>query len=96
MATKDIAKLGVLYLNGGEYEGKRLLSREFSEDAVKPLVLTDFGGYGLSFWMNDIGYNGGGAYNQTILVVPERSIVFAAHSFIGGEFDFVSIVKGRL
>ena len=95
--TRDIAKLGVLYLNRGEYEGGRLLSRAFAEDAVKP-----YGGdpqgpkYGLSFWMNDIGYQGGGAYNQIILVVPERNLVFAAHAFIDGEFDYVGIVKNRL
>lgn len=95
--TRDIAKLGVLYLNQGEYEGRRLLSRSFAEEAVKP-----YGGdpqgpkYGLSFWMNDIGYHGGGAYNQIILVVPERNIVFAAHAFIDGEFDYAAIVKNRL
>lgn len=41
--------------------------------------------------MNDIGYNCGGA-----LVAPERKPVFAAHAFIGGEFDYVGIVKNRL
>jgi CubicO group peptidase (beta-lactamase class C family) len=94
MGTKDIAKLGVLYLNKGEYAGKRLLSRGFAEDAVKPYSGDPNGpGYGYSFWLNDIGYNGGGAYNQIILVVPQKDIVFAAHSFIEKDFDFVSIVK---
>jgi CubicO group peptidase (beta-lactamase class C family) len=94
MSTKDIAKLGVLYLNKGEYEGKRLLSRGFAEMAVtRQVAAENGGGYGLSFWMNDIGYSGGGAFNQIILVLPDRNIVFAAHAYIESGFDYVSIVR---
>ena len=32
---RTLAKLGVLYLNKGEYEGKRLVSRQWAEDAVR-------------------------------------------------------------
>lgn len=97
MSTNDIAKLGVLYLNKGEYEGRRLLSRAFAGEAVKTHAASAEGRrYGLSFWPNDIGYNGGGAYNQIILVVPEKNIVFAAHSFTSDACDFVEIVKNRL
>jgi CubicO group peptidase (beta-lactamase class C family) len=97
MSTKDIAKLGVLYLNHGEYEGKRLLSERWTYEAVQGLA--GDGGkkyYGYSFWLNDIGYNGGGAYNQIILVVPQRNIVFAAHSYIEPDFDFISIIKSAV
>lgn len=95
--TRDAAKLGVLYLNKGEYEGKRLLSRGFAEDAVRLHVRGgDWARYGLSFWVNDIGYHAGGAYNQIILTVPDRNIVFAAHSFIEGDYDFVGMVKNLL
>jgi CubicO group peptidase (beta-lactamase class C family) len=97
MATKDIAKLGVLYMHQGEYDGKRLLSPGFAEDAVKPYRGDPNGpGYGYSFWLNDIGYHGGGAFNQIILVVPEKNIVFAAHSFIDRDFDFIPIVKDAI
>ena len=37
-----------------------------------------------------IGYHGGGAFNQIILVLPEKNIVFAAHSYIDGRFRFHS------
>lgn len=97
LSTDDIAKLGVLYLNKGEYGGKRLLSRQWAEEAVRPYTGDPNGPkYGFSFWINDIGYHGGGAYNQIILTVPERGVVFAAHSFTEATCDFVEIVKRRL
>lgn len=94
MSTEDIAKLGVLYLNGGEYEGRRLLSARWCGEAVREH--TPGSSYGFSFWINDVGFSGGGAYNQVILAVPGRNVVFAAHSFIDGSFDFLGIVKKHL
>lgn len=94
LTTRDIAKLGVLYLNKGDYEGKRLLSQKWAEDAVQLHVNTGSrDGYGYSFWIGDGCYYGSGAFNQIILVLPERNIVFAAHAYIESDFDFTSIVK---
>jgi CubicO group peptidase (beta-lactamase class C family) len=93
MSTKDIAKLGVLYLNNGEYDGRQLISKKWTEEAVKTQVTDE--AYGYSFWTNDIGYNGLGAFNQIILTVPSEKLVFAAHSYVD-KCDFISIIKKHL
>jgi CubicO group peptidase (beta-lactamase class C family) len=94
LTTKDIAKLGVVYLNKGVYQGKRLVSEKWAMDAVKLHVMSGGAdGYGYSFWIGDGCYYGSGAFNQIILVLPERNIVFAAHAYIESDFDFTSIVK---
>jgi CubicO group peptidase (beta-lactamase class C family) len=93
MSTPDVAKLGLLYLNSGEYEGRRLIPRKWAEDAVQTKFANER--YGYSFWTNDIGYNAGGAYNQIVLAVPSENLVFAAHSYTD-KGDFVSIVKDSL
>ena len=93
MSTMDIAKLGVLYLNNGEYDGRRLIPSKWVDEAIKAKIANEV--YGYSFMKNDIGYNGGGAYNQIILVVPSKNLVFAAHSYTD-KGDFISIIKNCL
>ncbi len=82
--TEDIAKLGQLYLQGGVWEGRRLLSEEWVREATRSQVDNsaetnpDWSqGYGFQFWMSRHGYRGDGAYGQFCLVLPEQEAVIA-------------------
>ena len=92
LSTKDMAKLGVLYMNNGIYNGRRILSEQWVKDATT--MLGDQR-YGYSFWGNDIGFSCLGAHNQAVLVVPGENLVFAAHSFTD-DIDFLAILKNNL
>lgn len=93
MSTADIAKLGVLYLNGGMWQGKQLLSEHWVREAIAAHPAGyDGPQYGYGFWVNDIGFRGGGAHSQIILVVPNKGLVFAAHSY-EDSINFTGIVK---
>ena len=85
VCTEDAAKLGLLYINGGIYKGKRLLSKNYIKDATS-FISDNSGngtadwsaGYGLQFWRNSReGYRGDGAFGQLLLVFPKRDIVIA-------------------
>jgi CubicO group peptidase (beta-lactamase class C family) len=84
-ATTDaIARLGLLYLNRGVWEGRRLLSEEWVSEATRVNVANggepnpDWQqGYGFQFWMSRHGYRGDGAYGQFSLVLPEYDAVVA-------------------
>lgn len=41
VTTETIAKLGLLYLNGGEWQGRRILTRDWVTRALSPLVASD-------------------------------------------------------
>jgi CubicO group peptidase (beta-lactamase class C family) len=70
--TEDIAKLGQLYLQQGEWQGRQLISKEWVAEATSKHVETanqqqnpDWRqGYGFQFWMSRHGYRGDGAYGQ--------------------------------
>lgn len=83
--TEDIAKLGVLYLNGGLYLGKRILSAEWVETVLREgyeFAKTAGGGYGK-----------GGMYGQMLIFYPNRNRVVAYHSFGGdGLVDYLDTV----
>ncbi|MET9907602.1 serine hydrolase domain-containing protein [Streptomyces sp. NPDC006476] len=88
-ATTDaIARLGLLYLRDGVWEGERLLPEGWVAEATRPHIdngdgtaegaLSDWQqGYGFQFWMSRHGYRGDGAYGQFCLVLPEHDAVIA-------------------
>ncbi len=109
VSVEELAKLGVLYLNGGVYNGERILS----EDWVKRAQMAHSdnsrdenpdwaSGYGYQFWRNSReGYRADGAAGQLCLILPERGIVAAAvtetiamQKEIDRLFDLVYAVAG--
>lgn len=85
-ATTDaIARLGQLYLNGGVWNGKRLLPAWWVAEATRPHISNpgDGGwpdweqGYGFQFWMSRHGFRGDGAFGQFCLILPEQDAVIA-------------------
>ncbi len=72
--SSDMAKLGLLYLNGGTYLGKRMLSEEWVRLAVSR-------GYALDRHGNGPAYGKGGMYGQELLVLPKQHSVVAIQAF---------------
>lgn len=87
-ATTDaIARLGLLYLQDGVWEGKRLLPSAWVAEATRSHV-SNAGesnpdwrqGYGFQFWMGRHGYRGDGAHGQFCVVLPSHDVVVALTS----------------
>jgi CubicO group peptidase (beta-lactamase class C family) len=87
----DLAKLGLLFVNEGDWDGTQVLPREWvRESTVKYADTTgkrnsaeDFG-YGYLWWMNSFeGYSAHGAGGQYLYVIPGLDLVAV---FTGG-FD---------
>ena len=84
-ATTDaIARLGLLYQQGGVWNGQRLLSEEWVAEATRLQIESpnepnpDWRqGYGYQFWMARHGYRGDGAYGQFCVVLPDQDAVIA-------------------
>ncbi|AEF82110.1 serine hydrolase domain-containing protein [Leadbettera azotonutricia] len=86
VALEDIAKLGLLYLNKGNWNGRQLLSEAWVKDAssahadnsITPGASADWArGYGYQFWQSRHGFRGDGAFGQYCLVMPEYDAVLA-------------------
>lgn len=93
LGARDMAKLGILYMQMGEFDGIRVFSQQWAQDASSQHAGDDIGRrYGYSFWLNGIGYSGLGSYNQLMMVFPGRKTVFAAHSF-EERIDIKSIME---
>lgn len=82
--THAVAALGQLYLQGGVWDGERLLDEDWVAAATSTRVANpdeanpDWSvGYGFQFWMARHGFRGDGAYGQFCIVLPEQDVVVA-------------------
>ena len=80
--TEDVAKLGLLYLRQGQWEGTQLIPREWVAEATSAQVSNPDNaepdwrqGYGFQFWMSRHEYRGDGAFGQFCVILPEYDAV---------------------
>ncbi|HEX8170890.1 MAG TPA: serine hydrolase [Thermoanaerobaculia bacterium] len=85
LLPRDFLKLGQLMLDGGVWNGKRVLPAEFVRRASSPLYHLRNWYYGYLWWSTDFPYKDRtvrafaalGAGGQTVYVVPELDLVVA-------------------
>lgn len=87
--TEDVAKLGLLLLQGGRWGDEQVVPAGYVAEATSRQVDnrgcpgSEGGpdwqqGYGLGLWMARHGYRGDGAFGQFCVVLPEQQTVVAA------------------
>ncbi len=86
--TEDVAKLGLLYLQRGQWEGEQLIGEKWVAEATSKQVSNPAEpnpdwrqGYGFQFWMARHGYRGDGAFGQFCVVLPEQDTVIATTAY---------------
>ncbi|MGI6201370.1 MAG: serine hydrolase domain-containing protein [Christensenellales bacterium] len=86
LRTRDAAKLPLLYLNQGQWQGRQLVSAAYVARASAKQIDTfnpgDGGfGYGFQFWRGSHNsYRADGAYSQLGIVLPEKRAVVMINS----------------
>jgi CubicO group peptidase (beta-lactamase class C family) len=83
LRTEELAAFGQLYLQRGEWNGSRIFSERWVDEATVSHVATgrddpDWNqGYGFQFWRSRHGFRADGAHGQFCLVLPEQDAVIA-------------------
>lgn len=84
ITCEAVAKLGLTILNGGVYDGQRLLSQAWTDEAMTVQVANGPSnpdweqGYGFQMWRSRHGWRGDGACGQLCLVLRDLDLVVAA------------------
>jgi CubicO group peptidase (beta-lactamase class C family) len=82
--ARDFARIGKLYLDGGKWNGKNLLSAEYIKQSINPINLPDATGqpvnyYGFHWWLMELEghsiYYARGILGQYIIVIPDEKII---------------------
>lgn len=99
---RDWARFGLLYLQDGTWQGKRILPEGWVKYTTTPARKSD-NQYGVQFWLNkgkheikgypDI-YFCDGFHGQRVYIVPSKDVVIVRMGLNGhGEFDFDKFVR---
>ena len=96
LLAADMAKIGFLWRNQGMWDGRRVVSRAWVADSVKPHISTGEGEhYGYGWWVHagrEEGdydhYRADGRGGQYIVVVPSLDVIIAS---TGGGFSLGDI-----
>ncbi|HVW70155.1 MAG TPA: serine hydrolase [Steroidobacteraceae bacterium] len=83
LAPEDLAKIGYLFLHGGEWNGQRLVSRKWVEQSVTAAVDTGWQGlkYGFKWWLypsrdgRGLVWMGIGFGGQRLMVFPQQQMI---------------------
>jgi len=102
--TEDIARFGQLYLQKGEWQGRRLVPAAWVEAATARQTsngsnpASDWDqGYGYQFWRCRHGiYRGDGAFGQYCIVMPEQDAVVAITSGVSNMQPVLNLVWDKL
>jgi CubicO group peptidase (beta-lactamase class C family) len=96
--ARDLARFGLLYLQGGLWHGERLLSKEWIDFVRTPAPATARTGnfYGGQFWLvpddrTDVphdAYSTAGNRGQFVIIVPSRDLVIVRRGLDYGRQGF--------
>jgi len=106
LRPRDTAKIGQLVLNGGTWQGQRVVPENWVKQSTKPRFDTSWGGmrYGYQWWLGTSPFGAGrtvdwiaafGGGGQRIFIVPTLDLVVVTNAGLyadGGESAIVRSV----
>ncbi len=103
--ARDWAKLGLLYLHRGNWDGEQVLNESWVDYISEPCDNSN-GGYGAHFWLNAGGhypdapldmYSMNGYQGQRIFIIPSKDMVIVRMGLTESpNFDFNSFLRSIL
>ena len=104
MSARDLARLGLLFLRKGKWEGQQIISKSWVEKSTSPISRTyaDGEGYGFLWWTTDIEkfkyayYSAEGSGGHGLIVIPELDLVIVhrVNTYIDKRISYGQ--RGRL
>ena len=88
LTIDEFGNFGEMVLNGGVFDGKRIVSKEYLDMATKNQMPEEWDlKYGFQFWMNPDGkgFRADGKYGQYIIILPEKEMVVSVQSLSEGD-----------
>lgn len=91
LSVHDFSKIGLLLMNKGCYEEKRIVSEKYIEMATSVQQMNKEGGYGYFIWKYKDGYSISGKWKQKCFCLPNQKIMVSYLSHI--EEDLPQLKK---
>jgi CubicO group peptidase (beta-lactamase class C family) len=96
LTPREMAKLGYLYLNGGAWDGRQIVSADWIKAATRKHTRTDSDlGYGYQWWIYPLwgAYAALGRYGQTIFVIPDLNLIVVTTAALEGHDPIFYLIE---
>jgi CubicO group peptidase (beta-lactamase class C family) len=96
ITPRDMAKIGYLYLQDGQWDGQQIVSANWVENATRKQTKTDGdSGYGYQWWTYPSleAYTALGRYGQTIFVIPEDDLVIVTTANMDNHDEIYRLIE---
>ena len=93
LSVNELSRIGILLYNKGVYDGKRILSERYVEEATSVQQMNREGGYGYFIWKYRDGFSINGKWGQKCYVLPDRKIIV---SFLSHIEDGSGVIRGLM
>jgi len=91
LCARDMLKLGILFLNDGVYEGKRIISKEYIDMAISPSPLNP--NYGFLWWIGDGWYGCRGYGGQSVTVFSDIGRVVVTQATVTNRpLEYIDVI----
>lgn len=94
LTVNGLSRIGLLMLNKGQYEGRRIVSEEYVKLATSKQTDAREGGYGFYYWMYRDGFSINGKWKQKCYCLPSKNLVITYLSHI--EDDNMEELKASM
>ena len=82
LCVHDLSKFGLLLMNNGIYENRRIVSEQYVKLATSVQQMNREGGYGFYIWKYRDGYSINGKWKQKCYILPSTGIIASYLSHI--------------
>ena len=100
----DFTKIGRLFLNNGNWNGKQIISQKWVHEYTRPDTTTDPAPfYEYMWWIDarttspsdarDYNFYAAGNYGQFIYVIPEKNTIIVRHSYKSGYNNWTGLFR---
>lgn len=97
LTLRDMMKIGQLYLNGGLWDGKQILSSKWIDDSTSEKSRWGELSYGYLWWIVDDGYAALGDGGNIIFINPKKKIVVTiASRFMPRAKDRIELIRKHI
>ena len=87
--VNELSRLGLCLYNRGVFDGKRILSEKYIDEATSIQQMNREGGYGYFFWKYLDGVSINGKLGQKCYVLPQRKLMVSFLSHLEGGSNMV-------
>ena len=93
LTVNELSRLGILLYNRGVFEGHRILSEKYIDEATSIQQMNREGGYGYFLWKYNEGFSINGKWGQKCYVLPQRKLII---SFLSHMEENSNLLKGSM